>query len=245
MLRLFRWEWSGFARTKKLRNYLLLIAFLTAAFVIVGLKWGEDPTGVESLVTGADFFGPMLALVSPVLAGTLIASSFEGRQVQQSIMSGKKRRDIILAKYFYFLLVLYLLPFLGLLISLPIYTAFGGFGMKLGEELLLLLANVSDYVLLCVVGYSFLFPLAVYKKKQGSTIAWGLLITLILNSVVDQLIGLGKGLEVLEWIPTGRSYLVWNQAGGLYRLGTYGVLFGWAFLIAGVSHLLFRRMELK
>lgn len=219
---------------------------MATVYVAIAL-YTEVPDGMTCLGESASFMASLLVFICPVYAGLMLAQAFEDRLVQASIMSGKSRFSIVLVKTIFFSLLMFMLMVLTTFLSTLVVSLIKGWGnadlqgLTLGQYI----AGVIMFLGLMVVGYSLVVPAVFSKKKVGSSIGLGLIVSMVVYMATEQLAKNPDLHGILQITPIGRSFFVFNNMTTGFWLGSLLVIFGWPILYVVLGYLLIKQEEFK
>lgn len=95
MLRILRYEFLTFFKGNKARTFF--ISLIISALLFIGLSYANNiKDGVSALGDGLGFYVSLITFFAPVFAGMTLSQQFEERLVQNMIMNGKKRIDMVI-----------------------------------------------------------------------------------------------------------------------------------------------------
>lgn len=240
MLSLFKWEVNAIIRSKKIRGFLLMLAILSGLIFAVAY-FSDTPDGVITLMESLVVLGPLMFIIAPLIAGNFIASAFEDRLVQNQVMAGKNRWQVVFTKSILYFLVTALFVALAMAIPTIIITILRGWSQT-NLPVMEKIKEVPLYLFLLIAGFSISLPLVFATRKVGPANGLGMLATFVLNMGTQQL--MTKYKHIMEWTPLGQANLLMG-AGSSDPLKAVLIGLAWFALMMVLSYFIFKRQELK
>lgn len=244
MSRIFSYEMKSLLLGKS--KFKLFAGCLLLALAYLGISLTDDvPDGITALGEGLSFYSSIIVFLAPVLAGVFLSQSFEDRMIQNCLMSGQKRFNIVAGKSMYFFVLNLLFLLIPTIISTATITVLKGWNQT-GQNfnLGMLLVQAGLFILLVVTAYMIVVPVAFHFKKTGPTIGIGLLVSVLVYSFTQEFMQRESLHKILKWSPLGNSYFVFNE-NGLGLLQTAAVIMIWGLLFVLITMLRFNKEELK
>lgn len=244
MIRILNYELKSLSLGKNMIKLLLGVLLLSLVYLAFALA-NNIPDAISALGDGLAFYSSIIVFIAPIFAGLFLSQSFENRMIQNNIMTGHKRSSVILGKSLYFLLLLVMFLFIPTLLSTGVVAVIKGWNTTSQTlPLINLVIQAVLFILLVSSAYMINIPIAFHFKKTGPTIGMGLLVSILLYSLTQQLIQNETLQSILEYTPLGNSYFVFNEQGfGLLK--SLVIIIIWTILCVLVTWINFRKDELK
>lgn len=244
MTKLFKNEFKSLMMGGKKVKFLLSFVILVALYLGLALI-NKVPDGLTAFGESLTFYASLLVFIAPILAGQFVAQNFEDRLIQNYIMNGQKRRSIVLEKGLFLLLVFVaflLIPSLVATVIIGLIKGWQAPGSSISFASIIVQALL--FVFLTAVAYLVVLPTAFHFKVVGKSIGIGLLLSIMVYSLSQNLIQQKALLPYLKLTPLVQSFFVFNES-GLGLLIPLAVGLAWLILLIGLTYLIFRKTELK
>lgn len=256
MSKLFKIEMKKLWKSTAMRIMLLVTLVLSILSVAVYVFVDNFADGAMAEMMTVDGYGVLESLLmdtsdsmlfTVLLIAILIGSDFAARTLQTQIAAGFSRVKIIISRYMSTVVAFLIFYFATMLFMVGGVSIFLGFGEKLTGELIGdIMLKIFMSVFMGMVTLSIYMFFCFLVKSTGAGIGICLPFMLIGTSILQMLSLAFEACEkIINLTPFGQAMFVTAELDGMGYFKFFAVGFIWMVAMLLLTHITFKKAELK